>query len=70
MTYLSMVFNGVLSTSSSVLVSATELLALVRYIAAVVDDGDYLNDWLTHLPLHWRPVVQELGEALAVIFGI
>ena len=24
--------------------------ALARYVAAVVEDGDYVNDWLTHMP--------------------
>lgn len=35
--------------------------SLREYFTAVVDDGDYLNDWLTHLPEAIRPVVQALG---------
>ena len=27
-----------------------DLIDLLRYFSAVLQDGDYLNDWLTHLP--------------------
>jgi hypothetical protein len=39
--------------------------ALIQYLAAVLDDGDYLNDWLTHLPTVIRPTVQLIGYLLA-----
>lgn len=41
------------------------LRALALYLAAVLDDGDYANDWLTHLPRAIRPLVQRAGHALA-----
>jgi hypothetical protein len=36
--------------------------ALGKYFRAVLQDGDYLNDWLTHLPKEMRKVVQTIGE--------
>lgn len=36
-----------------------------RYIGAVLEDGDTLNDWLTHLPEGIQPFVQAIGEAVA-----
>lgn len=41
------------------------LRALALYLAAILDDGDYANDWLTHLPRTLRPLVQRVGHALA-----
>lgn len=32
--------------------------ALVRYIEFAIDSGDWLNDWLTHLPEFIRVVVR------------
>jgi hypothetical protein len=43
------------------------LIPLARYLAAVLDDGDYLNDWLTHLPVSMAVAVQTLGELIARI---
>jgi hypothetical protein len=45
------------------------LIPLTRYLAAVLDDGDYLNDWLTHLPVSMIAAVQTLGELIARIAG-
>jgi hypothetical protein len=42
-------------------------MSLVLYLLAVLEDGDYENDWLTHLPLWLRPLVHTLGQALAPI---
>jgi TP901 family phage tail tape measure protein len=41
--------------------------SLGSYFRAVVEDGDYLNDWLTHLPAWLQPVVEWLGQAIAWI---
>jgi len=38
--------------------------SLVNYFAAVVTDGDTLNDWLTHLPEPMQPIVTKVGELL------
>lgn len=39
------------------------------YLLAIIADGDYQNDWITHLPLWtWQPV-EYLGWALALALG-
>ena len=38
------------------------LLNLGRYLLGVVQDGDTLNDWLTHLPENFQGVAQSMGE--------
>lgn len=38
-----------------------------RYIQAVVQDGDYLNDWLMGIPGPIRGVVLEIGKIVAAI---
>ena len=37
------------------------------YIGAVLEDGDSLNDWLTHLPPAIQPVVKEFGDLVATL---
>jgi len=41
------------------------LSALREYFVAVVDDGDYLNDWLTHLPESLQPATQWFGNLVS-----
>lgn len=41
------------------------LRSLALYLAAILQDGDYANDWLTHLPRAMRPLVQRAGHVLA-----
>lgn len=36
--------------------------SLIKYIAAVVEDGDTMNDWLTHLPGPIAAVVRAVAE--------
>lgn len=45
------------------------VVVLGRYFQAVVDDGDVLNDWLTHLPDPIRGVVEALGRLVAMLSG-
>jgi hypothetical protein len=40
---------------------------LLAYLELVITEGDWLNDFLTHLPLECQPVVQHLGEWLAIL---
>lgn len=42
------------------------LSALALYLSAILADGDYANDWLTHLPRAVRPLVRALGHRLAL----
>jgi hypothetical protein len=42
----------------------------VKYTNFVLEDGDELNDWLTHLPTYARPAVQRFGEKLLPYQGV
>ncbi|MGD2048752.1 MAG: phage tail tape measure protein, partial [Chloroflexota bacterium] len=41
--------------------------SLAEYFKIVVEDGDALNDWLTHLPEPIQPLVESFGELVAKI---
>jgi hypothetical protein len=41
------------------------LTYLYLYLDAVLTDGDYANDWITHLPRCVRGFVQHIGVLLA-----
>ncbi len=43
------------------------LKTLGQYFIAVVEDGDFLNDWLMHLPESIKPIVKVLGQVVAFI---
>jgi hypothetical protein len=45
------------------------MIALARYLLVVATDGDYLNDWITHLPEGSIDTVQTVGWLLAVALG-
>jgi len=40
---------------------------LNRYLQQIADDGDFLNDWLTHMPQWMRDAAEPLGIRLAKI---
>lgn len=39
---------------------------LIAYLAAILADGDYTNDWLTHLPHIIRPYVLFVGYLVSL----
>ena len=41
-----------------------------NYIGAVMEDGDYLNDWLTHLPESLQPAAEAFGHFVAALGGL
>lgn len=43
------------------------LVDLGRYFLVVVQDGEYLNDWLTHLPAPIRFAVEIVGRLIATV---
>lgn len=45
------------------------LLAFLKYISVVVVEGDWANDWITHLPEWVQPHLAEVGKFLATIIG-
>ena len=44
--------------------------ALARYWQDVFSQGEYLSDWLTHLPALIQPIVQTFGRLLTVALGL
>jgi len=44
--------------------------ALGKYFLFIIEEGDYLNDWLTHLPEKWRSPIQKIGETFAGILDL
>ena len=44
--------------------------AIRLYFLALLDDGDYLNDWLTHMPTWLSDVVVVIGQFLAGWLGL
>jgi len=45
------------------------LLNMIRYFSFIVVEGDWANDWLTHLDIAIQPTVLEMGKAIATLFG-
>lgn len=46
------------------------LSSLGEYFRAVVDDGDYLNDWLRHMPAFIQPAIEWLGRLTAATISL
>lgn len=42
------------------------LIPLLKYFAVVLTDGDWMNDWITHLPLEIHDCTQQLGHWIAI----
>jgi TP901 family phage tail tape measure protein len=59
-------WGGIREITASVVASVGETLtALGQYFLAVVEDGDYLNDWLTHLPEVMQEPTAAIGQFVA-----
>ncbi|EJR82892.1 phage tail tape measure protein, TP901 family, core region [Bacillus cereus VD156] len=59
--------NSINSVVGSIKGFCTTLSALGKYLFAVAEDGDYLNDWITHLPTGFQDAAQKIGEAVSKI---
>lgn len=46
------------------------LVPLGQYFAAVISDGDVLNDWLTNLPAFMQPAILAIGIFIAALSSI
>lgn len=62
--------NGITGAVDSARPFVLVLMDLGRYAAAVVQDGDYLNDWLTHLPVGMQGVVETSGQVAGTLMGL
>jgi TP901 family phage tail tape measure protein len=49
---------------------ADGLRSFANYIGLVVEDGDYLNDWLTNLPPAVQPAAEALGRFVAAVSSL
>lgn len=45
------------------------MTVLANYFAAILTDGDFCNDWITHLPDFAQPFVLFLGWLIAALIG-
>lgn len=43
---------------------------LTKYFNAILEDGDYMNDWVTHLPKSIRNSVMDIGKQFAAFEGL
>ena len=43
--------------------------AVANFLVIVFEDGDYLNDFLTHVPECGQPLIQLVGQLLATAIG-
>lgn len=50
---------------ASSVTSVSDHGALKKYFDAIREDGDWMNDWLTHLPKKMRASVMAMGKSLA-----
>lgn len=46
-----------------------QLVALALYLHHTATDGDYLNDWLTHLPAELAAQALTVGRIIAAYCG-
>lgn len=58
----------IVGTVVGALGSAFETLS--GYFGAIVEDGDYLNDWLTHFPEWMQPAVEWIGKLTAAVAAL
>lgn len=43
--------------------------AIRHYLHYVRLDGDWANDWLTHIPVIIRPFIEAIGHLLTITIG-
>ncbi|KLA06188.1 hypothetical protein B4153_5793 [Bacillus cereus] len=47
----------------------SNMASLGKYLYYTALDGDYLNDWITHLPESWQGAAMAAGQAVSAIRG-
>jgi len=49
--------------------AASDLIAVIRYLAFCISEGDYLNDWITHVTdPDLAAALLVMGEWLTTVF--
>lgn len=46
-----------------------DLIAFIRHITAILDDGEWKSDWLSHLPPALAATAEVWGHALSRLIG-
>lgn len=66
---ISSVTSAAANMGTSIVDSLTKFLGggevVSKYFKAIQEDGDWLNDWLTHMPRENRDIIMNVGKALA-----
>lgn len=57
-------FQAIVGVISNII---TWLQAFVKYIIFTIQEGDALNDWLTHLPEVFQPIAKAIGDIITWI---
>lgn len=58
---------GVMKALGAVKQFGQAIAVLGKYLFWTAVDGDYLNDWITHLPESFQPAAEKIGRAVAKI---
>ncbi|MFB7121734.1 carbamoyl-phosphate synthase [Bacillus tropicus] len=59
--------NTVNKTVNAIKVFGQALVDLSKYLFWTAVDGDYMNDWITHLPKGFQDAALKIGESVALI---
>ncbi|MEM5606523.1 carbamoyl-phosphate synthase, partial [Bacillus cereus] len=59
--------NAVNKTVNAIKVFGQALVDLSKYLFWTAVDGDYMNDWITHLPKGFQDAALKIGESVAMI---
>lgn len=59
--------NAVNKTVKAIKIFGQALVDLSKYLFWTAVDGDYMNDWITHLPKGFQDAALKIGESVALI---
>lgn len=68
--FLQKIHEGFMSLGAPLAAAGAAFVAFGKYLFYTAVDGDYFNDWLTHLPAGLQTVVQAMGMGVAAIRDI
>ncbi|MES1053449.1 carbamoyl-phosphate synthase [Bacillus thuringiensis] len=59
--------TGIMQGIGAIKAFGQAIVALGKYLFWTAVDGDYLNDWITHLPESFQPAAEKIGLAVSKI---
>ena len=68
--FLQKIHEGFMGLGAPLAAAGQAFVAFGKYLFYTAVDGDYFNDWLTHLPASLQTVVQAMGMGVAAIRDI